>query len=185
MLRSFRNWKVVAGLIASTNLIGSGAVLAQGWGEQRPLQFGIVGAGGSAMTAEIYRRQFLLGSQQLGVAQVNNFNGGGGGGGGGGISGVTGSAQASSQLNNSNQVTFSGPVTVGAGGNLYLNTGPQGASNQTSTGTSQGSTNSQSTGGVQSLAGNQTASATGNGQVTQGGTVASAKKPSNFLNTSP
>ena len=69
MLRSFRNWKVVAGLIASTNLIGSGAVLAQGWGEQRPLQFEIVGAGGSAMTAEIYRRQFLLGSQQLGVAR--------------------------------------------------------------------------------------------------------------------
>ncbi|CAJ0858306.1 hypothetical protein AMST5_01104 [freshwater sediment metagenome] len=185
MLRSFRNWKVVVGLIASTNLIGSGAALAQGWGEQRPLQFGIVGAGGSAMTAEIYRRQFLLGSQQLGVAQVNNFNGGGGGG-GGGISGVTGSAQASSQLNNSNQVTFSAPVTVEAGGTLYLNTGPQGGSTQTSTGTSQGSTNSQSTGGVSNLAGNQTASNAGNGQVVQGGAAAvSGRKSGNFLNTNP
>jgi hypothetical protein len=186
MLRSFRNWKVVVGLIASTNLIGSGAALAQGWGEQRPLQFGIVGAGGSAMTAEIYRRQFLLGSQQLGVAQVNNFNGGGGGGGGGGISGVTGSAQANSQLNNSNQVTFTAPVTVEAGGTLYLNTGPQGSSTQTSTGTSQGSTNSQSTGGVSNLAGNQTASNAGSGQVVQGGAAAvSGRKSGNFLNTNP
>ena len=89
--------------------------------------------------------------------------------GGGGISGVTGSAQANSQLNNSNQVTFTAPVTVEAGGTLYLNTGPQGGSTQTSTGTSQGSTNSQSTGGVSNLAGNQTASNAGSGQVVQGG----------------
>lgn len=190
MLRSFRNWKVLAGLIASINLIGSGAVLAQGWGEQRPLQFGIVGAGGSAMTAEIYRRQFLLGSQQLGVAQVNNFNGGGAGG-GGGISGVTGSAQSNSQLNNSNQgtTTFTQPVTLGDGAVLNIYTGSSNGGTQTSNGgTSQGSTNTQSTGGVQSIAGNQTATSSGHGSVIQGGAVAPmpmGRKPSNFLNTSP
>lgn len=188
MLHSFRNWGVLAGLVLATNPILSGAAHAQGWGEQRPLQFGIVGAGGNAMTAEIYRRQFLLGSQGIAVSQMNNYYAGGGGGGigGGGVSGVTGSAQASSQLNNANQVTFSGaPVTVEAGGVLNINTGPQGNGSQTSSGTNQGSSNSQSTGGVQSLAGNQSARNTGSGQVIQGGYVAPAKKSSDYLNTNP
>ncbi|WP_281803860.1 hypothetical protein [Methylocystis echinoides] len=148
------------------------------------MQFEIVGPGGSAMSAEIYRRQFLLGSQQLAVQ--SNVYGGGGGGGGGGISGVTGSAQANSQLNNSNQTTFSGPVTVsGSNNNIYLNTGPQNGGSQTSTGTNQGSTNSQSTGGTQSLAGTQSATNSGSGNIVQAGAVTAKKTDGNYLNTGP
>jgi hypothetical protein len=183
MANKCKNWKVCAGLLVAAALPGSGSAFAQGWGEQRPMQFEIVGPGGTAMSSEIYRRQFLLGSQQLAV-QSNAYYGAGGGGGGGGISGVTGSAQANTQLNNSNQTTFSGPVTVsGSNNNIYLNTGPQNGGSQTSTGTNQGSNNSQSTGGVQSLAGTQSASNTGSGTVVQGGAVTAKKAPGNFLNT--
>lgn len=180
----YKNWKFFAGLLIAATLPGSGSAIAQGWGEQRPMQFEIVGPGGTAMSAEIYRRQFLLGSQQLAV-QSNAYYGAGGGG-GGGVSGVTGSAQANSQLNNSNQTTFSGPVTVsGSNNNIYLNTGPQSGGSQTSTGTNQGSTNSQSTGGTQNLAGTQSASNSGSGNIVQAGSVTAKKADSNYLNTGP
>jgi hypothetical protein len=118
----------LAGLIGS-----SGAALAQGWGEQAPLQFRYLSQG---VTNEVYRNQ--LGTSAAAAAASSSSLSGG--------SGSSGLGQSSNQLNNAIQVdshdTYN--VTITGDGN-YLNvTGSTVNAQQTSTGTSQTSTNSKS-----------------------------------------
>lgn len=132
---------------------------AQGWGEQRPLQFGIVGPGGNMASTEIVRRQLQLTEAQTAVLLWNAAESaaanaaavaGGGGGGGGGAIGVNGSSQGSEQLNNAVKTAPILNVTVsGSGNSVTVSPNAQtvtvGNTNQTSTGTSQGSSNTQAT----------------------------------------
>jgi hypothetical protein len=141
--------------IATATLISTTAS-AQGWGEQRPLQFAIVGPGGNMASTEIVRRQLQLTEAQTAVLIWNAAESAAAnaaaaaGGGGGGTTGVNGSSQGSQQLNNA---VYTAPilnVTVsGAGNSVTVSPNAQnvavGNANQTSTGTNQGSSNTQAT----------------------------------------
>jgi hypothetical protein len=135
----------------------TGGAYAQGWGEQRPLQFGIVGPGGNMASTEIVRRQLQLTEAQTAVllwnaaeAAAANAAASASGGGGSGVQGVNGSTQGSEQLNNAVKTAPVLNVTVsGAGNSVTVSPNAQavtvGQTTQTSTGTNQGASNSQST----------------------------------------
>lgn len=114
-------------------VVGSaGAALAQGWGEQAPLQFKYSNQG---ISNEVYRNQ--LGMSAAAAAASSSS--------GGSLSGG-GLGQASSQLNNAVQLNEANTynVTITGNGN-YLNvSGSSVNAQQTSTGTSQTSSNSKS-----------------------------------------
>lgn len=144
-------------IVIVATLIATGAG-AQGWGEQRPLQFAIVGPGGNLASTEIVRRQLQFTEAQTAVllwnaaesAAANTAAVAAGGGGGGGTTGVNGSSQGSEQLNNAVKTAPILNVTVsGAGNSVTVSPNAQtvavGNTTQTSTGTSQGASNSQST----------------------------------------
>ena len=108
-----------------------GAASAQGWGEQAPLQFKFLN---QSMASEIARNQLGLSAA---AAAASSSSGGLGG---------SGLGQVSSQLNNAVQINESNTynVTITGNGN-YLNvSGSTVNAQQTSTGTSQASSNSQS-----------------------------------------
>lgn len=144
---------------SSAALLGllTGGAYAQGWGEQRPLQFGIVGPGGNMASTEIVRRQLQLTEAQTAVllwnaaeAAAANAAASASGGGGSDVQGVNGSSQGSEQLNNAVKTAPVLNVTVsGAGNSVTVSPNAQavtvGQTTQTSTGTNQGASNSQST----------------------------------------
>ncbi len=136
----------------------TGGAHAQGWGEQRPLQFAIVGPGGNLASTEIVRRQLQFTEAQTAVllwnaaeaAAANAAAAASGGGGGGAVEGVNGSSQGSEQLNNAVKTSPVLNVTVsGAGNSVTVSPNAQavtvGQTTQNSTGTNQGSSNSQAT----------------------------------------
>jgi len=151
----------------------TGGAYAQGWGEQRPLQFGIVGPGGNMASTEIVRRQLQLTEAQTAVLLWNaaeavaaNAAASASGGGGSGVQGVNGSTQGSEQLNNAVKTAPVLNVTVsGAGNSVTVSPNAQavtvGQTTQTSTGTNQGASNSQSTAPNFLNVPNETAQATG------------------------
>ena len=128
---------------------------AQGWGEQRPLQFAIVGPGGNLASTEIVRRQLQFTEAQTAVLLWNAAEGAAAaaaaaGGGGSGVEGVNGSSQGSEQLNNAVKAAPVLNVTVsGTGNSVTVSPDAQtvtiGQTTQSSTGTNQGSSNSQAT----------------------------------------
>ena len=111
-------------------IVGSpGTSLAQGWGEQAPLQFKYINQG---LASEVARNQ--LGQSAAAAAASSSSLGSGSGGGLG---------QANNQLNNAIQLdshnTYNVTIT---GDNNYLNlSGSTVNAQQTSTGTSQTGTN--------------------------------------------
>jgi Flp pilus assembly protein TadG len=108
--------------------------LAQGWGEQAPLQFKYINQG---VTNEVYRNQ--LGTTAAAASSSSSLGSGSG----------SGLGQASSQLNNAVQLNENNTynVTITGDGN-YLNvTGSTVNAQQTSTGTKQTTTNSLGTSG--------------------------------------
>jgi hypothetical protein len=137
----------------------TGCAHAQGWGEQRPLQFAIVGPGGNLASTEIVRRQLQFTEAQTAVLLWNATEAAaanaaaaasGGGSGGGAVEGVNGSSQGSEQLNNAVKTAPVLNVTVsGAGNSVTVSPNAQavtvGQTTQNSTGTNQGSSNSQAT----------------------------------------
>jgi hypothetical protein len=113
-------------------MVGSpGAALAQGWGEQVPLQFRYSNQG---ISNEVYRNQ--LGTTAAAAASSSSSGGLSGGGGGFG--------QSSNQLNNAIQLSGNNTYNVTVtGSNNYLNvSGSSVNAQQTSTGTTQSSSNS-------------------------------------------
>ncbi len=110
-------------------------------------------------STEIVRRQLQLTEAQTAALLWNAAESaaanaaaasGGGGGGGGGTTGVNGSSQGSEQLNNAVKTSPILNITVsGAGNSVTVSPNAQtvtvGNTNQTSTGTSQGSSNTQAT----------------------------------------
>jgi len=115
-------------------LASEGSAQAQGWGEQAPLQFRYSNQG---ITNELYRNQLGLAAAAAATSSSSLSSGG---------SGSNGTNQLSSQLNNAVQVTESNTynVTISGSGN-YLNvTGATVNAQQSSTGTSQTSTNKDS-----------------------------------------
>jgi hypothetical protein len=129
---SIRSVSAVLALSLAGFVASPGVALAQGWGEQAPLQFRYLSQG---VTNEVYRNQ--LGTSAAAAAASSSSLSGGSGGGIG---------QASNQLNNAIQLdshdTYN--VTITGDGN-YLNvTGSTVNAQQTSTGTTQTTTNSKS-----------------------------------------
>jgi hypothetical protein len=167
--------RLVARFCSGVAVLGllTGGAYAQGWGEQRPLQFGIVGPGGNMASTEIVRRQLQLTEAQTAVLLWNaaeavaaNAAASASGGGGGGVQGVNGSTQGSEQLNNAVKTAPVLNVTVsGAGNSVTVSPNAQavtvGQTTQTSTGTNQGASNSQSTAPNFLNVPNETAQATG------------------------
>ena len=108
--------------------------LAQGWGEQRPLQFEIVGANGNLAASQIAAGQVSAAYNQadgslyqaagVGLAALSSANASGGG-----LNGASANGQANQNQNGTTALTVSGS------GNTINVT-------QTTTGTSQGAANS-------------------------------------------
>ncbi|MGH6725360.1 MAG: hypothetical protein ACREB8_02295 [Pseudolabrys sp.] len=109
----------------------SGAALAQGWGEQAPLQFRYSNQG---ISNEVYRNQLGMTAAAAAASSSSGLSGGGGLG------------QSSSQLNNAIELNGNNTYNVTVtGDNNYLNvSGSSVNAQQTSTGTTQSSSNSTS-----------------------------------------
>jgi hypothetical protein len=108
----------------------SSSVLAQGWGEQAPVQFKF---SNQSMTSEVYRLQ--LGASSAAAAAAAAAGGGGFGGG----------LQSSSNLNNAVQINNNATYNVTVSGDSnYLNFGDTINAQQSSTGTQQSSANTSS-----------------------------------------
>jgi hypothetical protein len=104
--------------------------MAQGWGEQAPVQFKY---SNQAMTSEVYRMQ--LGASAAAAAAAASASGGFGGG-----------LQSSSNLNNAVQINNNATYNVTVSGDSnYLNFGDTINAQQSSTGTQQSSSNTSTT----------------------------------------
>lgn len=141
----------------------SNVSFAQGWGEQVPLKFGIVGPAGNLTVTEFYRRQLAYNNANVAIGLFNSSiaacgvmgdcrSGGSGGGGG---SGVLGSAQSSTPTINPITVNQFNTIT-GSNNTIGAQTGMTGNTlNQSANGASQTSSfvqsNAQSTGGMQAI----------------------------------
>jgi len=113
----------------------AGPALAQGWGEQRPLQFEIVGSNGNLAASQIAAGQvaaawnqadgalYVSAASALSAIATANANGGGG------LNGANGNGQ-----NNQNQNGTTALTVSGSGNTINVT--------QTTTGTSQGAANS-------------------------------------------
>lgn len=129
-MMSFRKYQLCM-ISAAVMACASSSVLAQGWGEQAPVQFKYSNQG---MTSEVYRLQ--LGASAAAAAATSSASGGGFGG----------SLQSSSNLNNAVQINNNATYNVSVSGNSnYLNFGDTINAQQSSTGTQQSSSNTSST----------------------------------------
>jgi hypothetical protein len=127
-MTSFRNFQlcIISAVFMSAL---SSSVLAQGWGEQAPVQFKF---SNQSMTSEVYRLQLGASSAAAAAAAA----------GGGGFGG---SLQSSSNLNNAVQINNNATYNVTVSGDSnYLNFGDTINAQQTSSGTQQSSSNTSS-----------------------------------------